>query len=45
MTWMVLTNLKLLAQRSGYEIWDVTDVRTPRPVAALLGIRNTHKLW
>ena len=33
------------AQRSGYEIWDVTDVRTPRPVAALLGIRNTHKLW
>ena len=33
------------AQRSGYEIWDVTDIRSPRPVAALLGIRNTHKLW
>ena len=33
------------AQRSGYEIWDVTDTRNPAPVAALLGIRNTHKLW
>jgi hypothetical protein len=32
-------------QRSGYEIWDVTDIRGPKPVAALLGIRNTHKLW
>ena len=33
------------AQRSGYEIWDVTDTRNPSPVAALLGIRSTHKLW
>src|SRR6267154_2615841 len=33
------------AQRSGYEIWDVTDVSNPSPVASLLGIRNTHKLW
>src|SRR5262249_24145217 len=33
------------AQRSGYEIWDVTDVRNPAPVAALTGIRSTHKLW
>jgi len=33
------------AQRSGYEIWDVTDVSNPAPVAALLGLRNTHKDW
>src|SRR2546423_5114667 len=33
------------AQRSGYEIWDVTDVSKPAPVAALQGIRNTHKDW
>jgi hypothetical protein len=33
------------AQRSGYEIWDVTDVSNPSPVASLLGIRNTHKDW
>src|SRR6266446_354366 len=33
------------AQRSGYEIWDVTDTNNPSPVAALTGIRNTHKLW
>jgi hypothetical protein len=33
------------AQRSGYEIWDVTDTRNPSPVAALTGIRSTHKLW
>lgn len=30
---------------SGYELWDVTDTHKPRPVAALRGIRNTHKLW
>jgi hypothetical protein len=33
------------AQRSGYEIWDVTDVSNPAPVAALLGLRTTHKDW
>src|SRR6202008_746283 len=33
------------AQRSGYEIWDVTDIRNPAPVAALLGLRTTHKDW
>jgi len=33
------------AQRSGYEIWDVTDVRNPAPVASLQGVRNTHKDW
>ena len=30
---------------SGYELWDVTDVTAPRPVAALRGIRSTHKDW
>jgi len=30
---------------AGYEIWDVTDVRSPAPVAALRGIRSTHKDW
>jgi hypothetical protein len=33
------------AQRSGYEIWDVTDVSNPSPVASLQGIRSTHKDW
>jgi hypothetical protein len=33
------------AQQSGYEIWDVTDVNKPLPVASLQGVRNTHKLW
>jgi hypothetical protein len=33
------------SSRSGYEIWDVTDVRSPAPVAALLNIRSTHKDW
>jgi hypothetical protein len=33
------------AQQSGYEIWDVTDIKKPLPVASLRGIRNTHKLW
>ena len=33
------------AQHSGYEIWDVTDVRNPAPVASLQGLRNTHKDW
>jgi hypothetical protein len=31
--------------RSGYELWDVTDVSNPKPVAALTGIRATHKHW
>src|SRR5689334_16921216 len=30
---------------AGYEIWDVTDVKSPAPVAALRGIRSTHKDW
>ena len=30
---------------SGYEIWDVTNVSAPQPVAALRGIRSTHKDW
>lgn len=30
---------------SGYELWDVTDTRNPQLVAALRGIRNTHKHW
>jgi len=30
---------------SGYEIWDVTDVTSPQPIAALRGIRSTHKDW
>src|SRR6267378_886449 len=30
---------------SGYEVWDVTDVSSPKPVAALRGIRSTHKDW
>jgi len=30
---------------SGYEIWDVTNVTSPQPVAALRGIRSTHKDW
>src|SRR6266436_6356956 len=30
---------------AGYEIWDVTDVSRPKPVAALRGIRSTHKDW
>ncbi|MFL5310626.1 MAG: LVIVD repeat-containing protein [Myxococcales bacterium] len=33
------------AQRSGYELWDVTNVSSPVPVASLQGIRNTHKEW
>src|SRR3954462_8792292 len=30
---------------SGYELWDVTNVSAPAPVAALTGIRSTHKDW
>src|SRR3989454_5151918 len=30
---------------SGYEIWDVTNVSAPQPIAALRGIRSTHKDW
>jgi hypothetical protein len=30
---------------SGYEIWDVTNVTSPRPIAALRKIRSTHKDW
>ncbi|MFL5367982.1 MAG: LVIVD repeat-containing protein [Myxococcales bacterium] len=33
------------AQRSGYEIWDVTNVSNPAPVASLQGLRATHKDW
>ncbi len=30
---------------SGYELWDVTNVSAPAPVAAVTGIRSTHKDW
>jgi len=35
------------AQMSGYEVWDVTDIRQGKPflASAIRGIRNTHKLW
>ena len=33
------------AQMSGYEVWDVTDVKKPVLVSSLRGIRSTHKLW
>ena len=33
------------AQMSGYEVWDVTDVKKPVLASALRGIRSTHKHW
>jgi LVIVD repeat len=30
---------------SGYEVWDVTDVRNPTLVSEIRNIRNTHKHW
>ena len=30
---------------SGYEVWDVTDVKKPVLASALRNIRSTHKLW
>src|SRR6267378_2837954 len=33
------------AQMSGYETWDVTDVRKPVFLAAVRNLRSTHKLW
>ena len=30
---------------SGYEVWDVTDVKKPVLASALRGIRSTHKHW
>ena len=30
---------------SGYEVWDVTDVKKPVMASALRNIRSTHKLW
>ena len=30
---------------SGYEAWDVTNVRNPTLVGTMRGIRSTHKLW
>jgi hypothetical protein len=30
---------------SGYEVWDVTDVKKPVLASALRNIRNTHKHW
>ena len=33
------------AQLSGYETWDVTDVRAPKLLAAIRNLRSTHKLW
>src|SRR5262249_5890921 len=33
------------AQLSGYETWDVTDVHKPVFLAAVRGLRSTHKDW
>jgi hypothetical protein len=33
------------AQLSGYETWDVTDVKKPVFLAAVRGLRSTHKDW
>ena len=33
------------AQLSGYETWDVTDVRAPKLLAAIRNLRSTHKVW
>jgi hypothetical protein len=33
------------AQQSGYETWDVTNPRAPVFLAAIRGLRSTHKLW
>jgi hypothetical protein len=33
------------ASASGYEVWDVTDVRNPTFVSAIRQLRNTHKHW
>ena len=30
---------------SGYEVWDVTDVKAPTLVGELRNLRNTHKHW
>ena len=30
---------------SGYEVWDVTDVKKPVLASALRNLRNTHKHW
>lgn len=30
---------------SGYEVWDVTNIRAPVMVSELRAIRNTHKPW
>jgi hypothetical protein len=30
---------------SGYETWDVTDVRAPKFLAAIRNLRSTHKVW
>jgi hypothetical protein len=30
---------------SGYEVWDVTDVKKPVMASVLRNIRSTHKLW
>jgi hypothetical protein len=30
---------------SGYEVWDVTDIRSPVLVSELRALRNTHKPW
>jgi hypothetical protein len=33
------------AQLSGYETWDVTNVRAPKFLAAIRNLRSTHKVW
>jgi len=30
---------------SGYEVWDVTNVKAPVMTSKLTGIRSTHKVW
>jgi hypothetical protein len=30
---------------SGYQLFDVTDVKNPQLVSQMMGLRNTHKLW
>jgi hypothetical protein len=33
------------ASFTGFEVWDITDRRAPRPVAEIGGLREAHKGW
>jgi hypothetical protein len=33
------------AQKSGYEIWDVTNIHAPVLTSEYRGLRSTHKVW